>query len=76
MLNELCVAAMQVDEVGGGDLPEMADFRGAFAAEMEDWARRSGSTTCCGARRSRHGPCAEAWRVGGLIGVYRRPMKR
>ena len=29
---------MQVDEVGGGDLPEMADFRGAFAAEMEGWA--------------------------------------
>ena len=28
---------MQVDEVGGGDLREMADFRGAFAAEMEDW---------------------------------------
>ena len=26
---------MQVDEVGGGDLREMADFRGAFAAEME-----------------------------------------
>ena len=29
---------MQVDEVGGGDLREMADFRGAFAAEMEGWA--------------------------------------
>ena len=28
---------MQVDEVSGGDLREMADFRGAFAAEMEDW---------------------------------------
>ena len=28
---------MQVDEVGGGDLREMADFRGAFAAEMEGW---------------------------------------
>ena len=29
---------MQVDEVGGGDLREMADFRGAFVAEMEGWA--------------------------------------
>ena len=29
---------MQVDEVGGGDLREMVDFRGAFAAEMEGWA--------------------------------------
>ena len=29
---------MQVDEVGGGDMREMADFRGAFAAEIEGWA--------------------------------------
>ena len=36
--NDLCVAVMQVDEVGGGDLREMAGFRGAFAAEMEGWA--------------------------------------
>ena len=33
---------MQVDEVGGGDLREMADFRGAFAAEMEGWAVTQG----------------------------------
>ena len=36
--NDLCVAVMQVDEVGGGDLREMVDFRGAFAAKMEGWA--------------------------------------
>ena len=28
---------MQVDEVGGGDPREMADFGGAFAAEIEGW---------------------------------------
>jgi hypothetical protein len=38
--NDLCVAVMQVDEVGGGDLREMVDFRGAFAAEIEGWAAR------------------------------------
>ena len=48
MLNELCVAAMQVDEVGGGDLPEMADFRGAFAAEMEGWAAGAGLRSTAG----------------------------
>ena len=29
---------MQVDEVGGGDLRRVADFGGAFAAEIEGWA--------------------------------------
>ena len=28
---------MQVDEVGGGDLRRVADFGGAFAAEIESW---------------------------------------
>ena len=28
---------MQVDEVGGGDLRQVADFGGAFAAEIESW---------------------------------------
>ena len=31
------VAVLQVDEVGGGDPREMADFGGAFAAEIEGW---------------------------------------
>ena len=29
---------LQVDEVGGGDPREMADFGGAFVAEIEGWA--------------------------------------
>ena len=37
MLNELLVAVLQVHEVGGGDPREMADFGGAFAAEIEGW---------------------------------------
>ena len=28
---------MQVDEIGGGDLCEMADFRGTSRVEMEGW---------------------------------------
>ena len=28
---------MQVDEVGGGGLRQVADFGGAFAAEIESW---------------------------------------
>ena len=28
---------VQVDEVGGGDLRRVADFGGAFAAEIESW---------------------------------------
>ena len=28
---------MQVDEIGGGDLCEMADFRGTSPVEMEGW---------------------------------------
>ena len=28
---------VQVDEVGGGDLRQVADFGGAFAAEIEGW---------------------------------------
>ena len=35
--DELLVAVLQVDEVGGGDPREMADFGGAFAAEIEGW---------------------------------------
>ena len=38
LLNELLVAVLQVDEVGGGDPREMADFGGAFVAEIEGWA--------------------------------------
>jgi len=38
LLFELLVAVLQVDEVGGGDPREMADFGGAFAAEIEGWA--------------------------------------
>ena len=37
MLFELLVAVLQVDEVGGGDPREMADFGGALAAEIEGW---------------------------------------
>ena len=33
-------------------------------------------TASCGARRSRHGPWAEAWRIGWVIGVHRRPLSR
>ena len=29
---------VQVDEVGGGGLRRVADFGGAFAAEIEGWA--------------------------------------
>ena len=35
---QLLVAVLQVHEVGGGDPREMADFGGAFAAEIEGWA--------------------------------------
>ena len=35
--DELLVAVLQVDEVGGGDPREMVDFGGAFAAEIEGW---------------------------------------
>ena len=38
LLTELLVAVLQVDEVGGGDPREMADFGGAFKAEIEGWA--------------------------------------
>ena len=37
-VDELLVAVLQVDEVGGGDPREMVDFGGAFAAEIEGWA--------------------------------------
>ena len=35
--DELLVAVLQVDEVGGGDLRRMADFRRASRAEMQGW---------------------------------------
>ena len=35
--DELLVAVLQVDEVGGGDLRRMADFRRACWAEMQGW---------------------------------------
>ena len=35
--DELLVAVLQVDEVGGGDPREMVDFGGAFVAEIEGW---------------------------------------
>ena len=35
---DLCVAVMQVYGVGDGDLRQMADFRSAWAVEMELWA--------------------------------------
>ena len=28
---------VQVDEVAGGDLRQVVDFRGTFAAEIESW---------------------------------------
>ena len=31
------VCLVQVDEVGGGDLRQVVDFSGAFAAEIEGW---------------------------------------
>ena len=34
---DLCVAVMQVDEVGGGDLRRMAAFRHASRIEMQGW---------------------------------------
>jgi len=34
---DLCVAVMQVDEVGGGDLRRMAAFRRASRVEMRGW---------------------------------------
>ena len=37
LADELLVAVLQVDEVGGGDPREMVDFGGAFAAEIEGW---------------------------------------
>ena len=37
MLNELLVAVLQVDEVGGFSRREIADFRGPSWAEMESW---------------------------------------
>ena len=37
---QLLVAVLQVHEVGGGDPREMADFGGAFAAEIEDWTAK------------------------------------
>ena len=40
MLFELLVAVLQVDEVGGGDPREMADFGGASRAEIEGWAAK------------------------------------
>ena len=36
--DELLVAVLQVGEVGGGVPREMADFGGAFAADIESWA--------------------------------------
>ena len=39
---------VQVDEVGGGGLRRVADFGGAFAAEIEGWVAEKGPTTCCG----------------------------
>ena len=35
--DELCVAVLQVGEVGGGDLRRMADFRRASRVEMQGW---------------------------------------
>jgi hypothetical protein len=38
--DELLVAVLQVDEVGGGDPREMADFASAFVVEIEGWAAK------------------------------------
>ena len=38
MADELLSAVLQVDEVGGGDLREIADFRGTSEAEIEDYS--------------------------------------
>ena len=38
MGSEMCIRdRVQVDEVGGGGLRRVADFGGAFAAEIEGW---------------------------------------
>ena len=37
LVDELLVAVLQVDEVGGFSRRETADFRGASRAEMEGW---------------------------------------
>lgn len=37
LADELLSAVLQVDEVGGGDLREIVDFRGTSEAEIEDW---------------------------------------
>ena len=72
LLNELLVAVLQVDEVGGFSGREIADFRGASGPRWSARWLRSGAMARCGARRTRHGPWSEAWRVGLASGVYRR----
>ena len=37
MLGDLCVAVLQVDEVGGFSGREIVDFRSASRAEMQGW---------------------------------------
>jgi len=70
------VCLVQVDKVGGGDLRRMADFRALPRPRWWPGQPRSGSTACCGVRRSHHGPPAAAYRVGLAIGVFRRPTLR
>ena len=67
---------VQVDEVGGGDLRQMADFRGASAAEMVTWAAEKWLYGVLWGAAQPHGPPAAAYRVGLAIGVFRRPTLR
>ncbi len=49
---------MQVYEVGGGDLRRVADFGGAFAAEIEGWV----------AEKRVYGKLRGAAQPGGTLG--------
>ena len=45
---ELSVAVLQMDEVGGGDSRATMDFRYAFGAKMGAWAVDRGAAHWCG----------------------------
>jgi len=64
------VAVLQVGEVGGGVPREMADFGGAFAADIESWAaeervygRLWGAAQPAGTRRRGVGRWLGGWRL-------------
>ena len=55
MLGDLCVAVLQVDEVGGFSGREIVDFRSASRAEMQGWPAVDGllSASVCSAEPAR-----------------------